>query len=127
MDERQDPRARLRPVGAEPRRAPPHREKPLLHRVLGELLVAEDADGEAEGDASYPVVELAERVLVTPCDERHERLVRQVSVLLAHGPTPAGGRTLARLRMPIPRPLFVQTLPFGSSFQASNRPAAGCE
>ena len=91
MDERQDPRARLRALRAERGGAPPDREEPFLHGVLGEPLVAQHAQREAVGDAADPVVQLSERVLVTSGDQRDERLVGEMSVLLAHGPPRLGG------------------------------------
>ena len=63
----------------------PEPEEGLLHRVLGERLVAEDPVGEAVRGAADPVVELRERRLVRPRDERDERLVGEVSeVATAH-------------------------------------------
>ena len=92
MDEREDPRARLGAVGAEGRRAPPHCEEPLLHRILGQAIVAHHALREAECDPAHPVVQLAERGLVPPGDERDERFVREVGVLLAHRESRLGGQ-----------------------------------
>ena len=60
-------------------------EERLLNSVLGEALVTQDAQREAVRDAPDPVVELRERVLVAPGDERDEGLVGEVCVLLAHG------------------------------------------
>ena len=57
MDDRADPGAQappLRPVGG---RAPPDREERLLDDVLGGTGVAEDAQGEREGEPPVPVVE----------------------------------------------------------------------
>ena len=85
MDEREDPRARLRALGAEGRRAPPDLEERLLHGILRVALVAQDAQRQTVGDARDAVVELGERTLVSSRDERHQGLVGQMSVVLAHG------------------------------------------
>ena len=58
-------------------------EERFLHRVLGERLVAEHAVGEPVGDAADAVVELGERRLVRPRDERDERFVREVGEVAA--------------------------------------------
>jgi hypothetical protein len=60
-------------------------EERLLHRVLCVTLVAQDAQREAVRDTGHPVVELGEGVLVSSRDERYERFVREVGVVLAHG------------------------------------------
>ena len=62
----------------------------FLHGVLGEPVVAKDAEGEAVRDPADPVVELAERALVAACHQRDECLVGEVrvhaqrQVILAH-------------------------------------------
>ena len=72
-------------------------EKCLLHGVLGEAVVAQDPEREAVGDTTDAVVQLGQRALVTAGDECDERLVREVSEVLAHGPgRPAGRATLPR-------------------------------
>ena len=91
MDEREDPRARLRALCPEGGCVAPDREETLLHRVLGEPVVPQDAHGKAVGDAANAVVKLSERVLVTSRDERHQGFVGEVGVLLAHGPGRLGG------------------------------------
>ena len=75
MHERQEPRARLRPLRDEGRRRPPEGEEGLLNRVLGQRVVPEDAEREAVCDPAEPVVELAERRLVTARQQSHEGLV----------------------------------------------------
>ena len=85
MDEREDPRARLRALGAERRGGPPDLEERLLHRVLGVALVAQHAQREPVGDPADAVVQLGERVLVAARDERDQSLVGEVGVVLAHG------------------------------------------
>ena len=87
MDEHEDPGARLGSLGHEAPGGSPDGEEGLLHRVLGQVPVAENAQREPEGDAAVTVVELRQRVLVRARDERHERLVGKVCVLPArsHG------------------------------------------
>ena len=86
MDEREDPGARLRAFRAEGRCGAPDGEHALLDRVLGEPLVANDAKREPVCDAADPVVQLSERGLVPPGDERDQGLVGQMGVLAAHRP-----------------------------------------
>ena len=86
MDERQDPGARLRPLGPEAGRRAPDAEEGLLHRILGEPVVAQHAECEAVCHPPDAVVELGQRSLVVACDERHEGLVREMSKVPAHGP-----------------------------------------
>ena len=78
MDEREDPRRRLRALGEEARCAAPHREEALLHGVLCERPVAEHPHAEPVRDAAVAVVKLAERGLVRPRDEGDDRLVGEV-------------------------------------------------
>jgi hypothetical protein len=85
VDEREDPGARLRALGAEGRGVPPDLEKCLLHRILRVALVAQDAKREPVGDPRDPVVELRQRILVAARDECPEGLVGQMCVVLAHG------------------------------------------
>ena len=66
------------------------REERLLHRVLGEPVVAQDAEGEAVGDPPDAVVELGERGLVAACDEGDERLVGEVRVPAQRQVDPGG-------------------------------------
>ena len=75
MDEGQDPSARLRALGEEAVCAPPDAEERLLDRILGQRLVPEDPQREAERDPAEAVVELGERVVVGGGDEREQRLV----------------------------------------------------
>ena len=86
MHEREDPRARLRALGPERGGRAPHAHERLLHRVLREPVVADDAKGEAVGHAAAAVVQLRERRLVAACDEGDERLVRQMCEMPAHRP-----------------------------------------
>ena len=65
-------------LGQEARRAAPDGEERLLHRVLGERLVAQDPQREAVGGAAVAVVELGERGLVGAGERAHERLVGEV-------------------------------------------------
>jgi hypothetical protein len=83
VHERQQPRRGLRPLGNEGAGAAPEAEERLLDSVLGEGLVAQDPIGEPVGGASDPVVELGERALLGPRDERDESLVRQVGEVAA--------------------------------------------
>src|SRR5262249_51048027 len=78
VDERQDPGGGTRALRNEARRRPPEAEERLLYRVLGELLVAKDPQRQPVRRPAEAVVELAERSLVAPLDERDERLVREV-------------------------------------------------
>ena len=86
VDERQDPGARLGALGPEAGRGAPDAEERLLHGILGEPVVAQDAEREPVGDAADAVVQLGQRALVAAGDERDESLVREVSEVLAHGP-----------------------------------------
>ena len=75
MHQRQEPRARLRPLRHEPVGVAPRREEPFLYHVLGELLVADDSKREPVGDPTEPVVQLGEGGLVRARDEGDDRLV----------------------------------------------------
>ena len=86
MDERQDPRGRLRPLGPEAGCRAPHAEEGFLHGVLGEPVVPEHPEREAVRHPADAVVELGQRSLVVARDERHEGLVREMSEVPAHGP-----------------------------------------
>ncbi len=86
MHESQDPGARLCPVGRVGRGCAPEREEALLHGVFRQPVVAQDAVREAVRDAAYTVVELGQRRLVATRDERDERLIREVSLVLTHRP-----------------------------------------
>ena len=86
MDEREDPRARLRPLGPEAGCRAPDAEEGLLHCILGEPVVPEHPEREAVRHPADAVVELGQRSLVVARDERHEGLVREMSELPAHGP-----------------------------------------
>ncbi len=97
MDEREDPRARLRALGAERRCAAPDLEERLLHRVLGVPLVAQHPQRQPVRDAADAVVELGQRVLVAARDERDQGFVGEMSVVLAHGEAVRAARpTLTR-------------------------------
>ena len=78
VHERQDPGARLRPLGHEPAGGAPDGEEGLLHRVLRERLVAQHAEREAVGDAAEAVVQLGERDLVRAGDEGDDGFVGEV-------------------------------------------------
>ena len=65
------------------------REERLLHRVLGERLVAQDPQREAVGDAAEAVVELGERRLVGARGEQR-RALRRRDVRTVRGVTPLG-------------------------------------
>src|SRR5262249_56744558 len=84
MDEREDPGARLAPLGHEARRCPPEGEERVLDRILGERLVAEHAQREPVRRAAVAVVELGERRLLGSGRERDERLVGKVRELPRH-------------------------------------------
>ena len=89
VDERHDPRARLRALGQVLRGAAPDREERLLHRVLRQRLVAQHPQREAVGGPPVAVVELRQRDLVRPRDERDDCFVRKVcQVATRHGPAP---------------------------------------
>ncbi len=82
VDERQDPRARLRALGQEAVGVAPDAEEGFLHGVLGQRLVAQDPQGEPVGDAAEAVVERGQRVVVGVRDEGEQCLVgkaRQVT------------------------------------------------
>ena len=68
-------------------------EEGLLHGVLCQRLVAEDAEREPVGDAADPVVQLGQGRLVAARDERHQGFVGQVSQVpaCAHDHVPLGG------------------------------------
>jgi hypothetical protein len=78
VDERQDPRRRAGALGKEPCGGAPDGEEALLHRVLCEPLVAQDPQRQAVCDASVAVVELRERRVVGPCDERDDGLIGEM-------------------------------------------------
>ncbi len=84
VHEREDPRARLAALRHEPRRRPPEREEGLLHRVLCERLVAQDAQRQPVRRAGIAVVQLAERRLLRARREQHECLVREMRELAGH-------------------------------------------
>ena len=65
------------------RRAPDGEER-LLHRVLGERLVAQDAQREPVRGTAVAVVELGERRLLRPGGEGDERFVGEVGELPIH-------------------------------------------
>ena len=66
-----------------PRRAP-DREERLLHRVLGERLVAQHAQREPVGDPVVAVVQLGERKLVGARNQRDDGFVGQVGEVAGH-------------------------------------------
>ena len=78
-------------LGDEAGSRPPDREEGLLHGVLGEGGVTDDAEREPVGDGAEPVVELCERTVVAPREQGHEGFIREVgevtvvSGALAHG------------------------------------------
>src|SRR5262245_54888857 len=74
MDEREDPGRRLGALAAVAVRRAPDREERILHGVLRERLVAEDAVGETVGNAAVAVVELGQP-LVVPAGDRGEDLL----------------------------------------------------
>ena len=84
VHEREDPRARLRALDEEPVGGAPDGEERLLDGVLGERLVAEDAQREAVGLAGVAVVDLGERAIVGPGDKLEQSLVRQVGASGLH-------------------------------------------
>ena len=86
VHEREDPGARLRPVGRIRGRGAPDAEKALLDGVLGEPVVAHDAVGQTVGDATDAVVQLRQRPFVAARDEGDERLIGQVRLILPHRP-----------------------------------------
>jgi hypothetical protein len=48
-------------------------------------LVSQNAQRQTVGDARDAVVELGERILVGPRDERYQSFVREMSVVFPHG------------------------------------------
>ncbi len=84
MHERQDPGARLPALRHEARRRPPDREEGLLDGVLGERLIAQDAQREAVRRAPVTVVQLGERPLLRARREQDECLVGEVGELAGH-------------------------------------------
>ena len=84
VHEREDPRARLAVLGHEARRRPPDGEERLLHRVLGQRLVAQDTERKPVRGAAVAVVELGERGLLRPRGQRDERFVGEVGELPVH-------------------------------------------
>ena len=69
----QEPGARAAARGIEALGAPPDAQERLLHRVLGQVGAARDAQREAVGERRQPVVELRERALVAARDAAEER------------------------------------------------------
>ena len=78
MDERQQPGTRLSAFRHEAVGIPPRREETLLHGILGELLVAQDAERKTVGHPSEAVVQLGQGRVVGACDHCDDGLVRQV-------------------------------------------------
>jgi hypothetical protein len=70
----------------------------LLHRVLGERLVAQDAQRESVRGAAVAVVQLGEGGLFRARGQRHERLVGEVGELPIHDDrySPAEGSRFKR-------------------------------
>ncbi len=89
VDERQDPRARLRALGKEAVGGAPDAEERVLDCVLRQRVVAQDSQREAVRHATEPVVELGKRLLVGARDERDQSLVRDLREVAA-----AGGRVV---------------------------------
>ena len=81
VDERQQPRARLRPLGGEPAGGPPDAEESLLHCVLRQRVVAENPERETVGQPAEAAVKLGERLVVCARDQRQNGLVRQMRKL----------------------------------------------
>jgi hypothetical protein len=79
VDERQQPGTRLPTLRHEALGTPPGGEEALLHGVLGKLLVAQDPEGDAVGNASEPVVELGEGCVLRTGYKCDDSLVREVS------------------------------------------------
>jgi hypothetical protein len=96
MGECEDPRACFSTLGDKARSSPPDREECLLHRVLGEGSVADDADRKAVGDCAEAVVELRERAFVAPCEQRDEGFVREVGEVTAGSDALAHGGSVQR-------------------------------
>ena len=70
--------------GMKRRRRPPDREERLLHRVLGERLVAQHAQRQPVGGAAVAVVQLGERDLVRARGQGDERFVGEMGELPVH-------------------------------------------
>jgi hypothetical protein len=84
MHKCQDPGRRLRTLRREGSRCAPDGQECLLHRILCEPVVAQDAKGEPESCAPDAVVELGQRDLVAACNESDQGFLGKMSELGAH-------------------------------------------
>ena len=85
----EDPGRRLRPLSLVGIGRAPDGEKGFLDRVLGERAVAQDPEGESEGEAAEAVVQHAEGVVVAAADGLEHLLVGRLPSRL--GLLPADG------------------------------------
>jgi CRP-like cAMP-binding protein len=96
VDDGEDPGARLGPLRNEARGRPPDGEKSLLDGVFGQCGIANYAQGETVGDVSKAVVELRKRAVISPRDERDERLIGEMSEVSRHRSMPPARRPAQR-------------------------------
>src|SRR5262249_37305781 len=85
VNEGEQPGARLRALGDEAVGCAPRAEEGLLHGVLRQGVVAENAEGEPVGESAEAAGELGERLIVGAGDQREQRLVRQMRELPGSG------------------------------------------
>src|SRR5262245_11084518 len=71
--EAQEPRARTAAPRSEALRTAPDAEERLVHRVLAQVGIARDAQRQPVGERREPIVELAERAIVSPRHAGEER------------------------------------------------------
>jgi hypothetical protein len=86
MHEREQPRAGLAALRHETVGITPCGEEPFLHRVFGELVIAQDAQGESIGDPPEAIVELRQRGLVGPRQQSDHGFVGEVGEGARHQP-----------------------------------------
>ena len=113
MHEREDPGARLAAFGHEAGGRAPDGEERLLHRILGQRLVAQDAQREPVRGAAIAVVELGERRLLRASGESDERFVGKVGELPVHSfrySRVEHGRFKGHLKATGVRPAFAEKL-----------------
>ncbi len=84
MDEHQQPARGAAALGQIPPCAAPEIEEPFLHRILGQIVVAQDAPGERKRGRAEPVVELGKRGLVAARGQRHEGFLGEVGEITGH-------------------------------------------
>lgn len=75
VDKREQPGDRFSTLLAVPTGLPPCIQKPFLHRILGEVSIAEHPDCERQSHVGVPRVELSEGALVALSHAREQVLV----------------------------------------------------